>query len=89
MYCDYYMYVIIMFSSFISLSSNVELTYHWRFYRPITEGPPWKRAQGDTPLINKLIPSDNTPFSVYPSSGSLVAKETKKFTFYFTPNEVH
>ena len=70
------------------ISSNVELSYCWRFYRPITEGPSWKRCHEDTPLVNKLVSSELTPFSVDPCEGNLVAKETKKFTFNFSPTKV-
>ena len=70
------------------ISSNVELSYCWRFYRPITEGPLWKRCHEDTPLVNKLVSSEQTPFSVDPCEGNLVAKETKKFYFNFSPTKV-
>jgi len=69
-------------------TSNVQLCYEWLFYRPITEGPLWISPNEDAPLINKPSTSDETQFSVSPPAGTLGAKESKKFTFHFSPNKV-
>ena len=74
--------------------SNVDLSYCWRFYRPVTEphattglpGAPLRHE--DDPVANGLIESVHTPFSVRPSNGTLCAGEVKSFVFQFLPEKV-
>ena len=74
--------------------SNVELSYCWKFYRPIIEPPDTTGLPGtplrheDDSVASGLIESCHTPFSVRPHSGSLLAGRVKKFVFQFIAEKV-
>ena len=76
-------------------NSNVDLSYSWRLYRPITECtdgsglPGMPLRSGDDPLVSELVESGHSPFSVGPTSGTLSAGDVKSFVVRFQPEKVH
>ena len=74
--------------------SNVDLPYHWKLYRPISQFPDTSGLPGrplrdeDAPLISSLIASDNTVFAVQPREGVMPAASTVTFVMQFQPSEV-
>ncbi|CAI8007765.1 Deleted in lung and esophageal cancer protein 1 [Geodia barretti] len=63
---------------------GVELPFCWKLFRPITE---LSSSGEEDPVLDDLVPSVNSPFSVLPPSGTLPAASTHTFLCQFLPHK--
>lgn len=70
--------------------SSVNMSFMWRHYRPITHGWGSEEQQESTGSLVSLTPSEeNSPFSIYPNSGTMFAHQVTNFVVRFHPTKVN
>jgi hypothetical protein len=63
---------------------GVDLPFCWKLFRPLTE---LSSSGEEDPVVDDLVPSVNSPFSVLPPSGTLPAASTHTFLCQFLPHK--
>lgn len=70
---------------FLLYDSRVDLPFSWEMFKPLTE---LQSSDGEDPVFSGLIPASNSPFSVFPSSGTLPALSNHTFLCQFLSKHV-
>lgn len=71
----------------------MNLAFTWKHFRPITKGLYTDSEENvdkvkDDSLASILFPSENSPFSIHPSCGNILARKTSTFVIRFLPEKV-
>ena len=80
-----YALCVYVFTSNTQHCSTVDLPFTWKLFRPLTE---LDSSNGENPVVDELVCSTNSPFSVLPTSGTFPAASSHTFICQFLPSKV-